>query len=122
MTVLASCESPPPILQQGKWTGTIVPMNHPEMRSDLYYRVSYEGDALQILIGMPEMESRDARNIHLTADSLHFEFDEPEPDVPVKCAFGLQPTGTYEGPCSEASGKSAYFTMRPPDAAGGQEA
>lgn len=100
----------------------LIPLDQAEDRSELYYRVSYTEDVLSILIGMADFESRSARDIRLTTDSLHFVFDEPEIEAPLTCAFGLQSNGVYEGPCTGASGKSAYFTMRPPSPFEGQEA
>lgn len=118
----AACESPPPILEEGKWTGFLIPLDNGGERSELYYRVSYPESELAILIGMADFESRSARNIQLTADSLHFVFDDPGVGVPVTCAFGLQSNGVYEGPCTDTAGKSAYVTMRPPSPFEGQEA
>ncbi|HEX9658974.1 MAG TPA: hypothetical protein VGA18_01700 [Rhodothermales bacterium] len=118
----SGCDQPPPVLTEGKWTGAVVPLNHPDLRSEVYYRVSYEGQDLTILIGMMGMESRAAREVVVTTDSLKFVFDEPEGDVPLDCALGLHPTGNYEGLCADSAGKSAYFTMRPPDPSAAQEA
>ena len=120
--VALGCDQPPPLLPEGKWTGTIVPLNQPDLRSEVYYRVSYEGQALTIVIGMTGMESRAARDVVVTTDSLKFVFDEPEGDVPLECGLGLHSTGNYEGLCADSGGKSAYFTMRPPDPSGAHEA
>lgn len=119
---ITGCEKPPPTLEEGKWTGTIIPIAHPDQRTEVYYRVSYESQDLRIQIGTSETEARPVRAIQLTADSLRFIFNEPEADVELSCTFGLQSNGVYEGPCADAAGKSAHFTMRPPDPFGGQEA
>ena len=119
---IAGCDKPPPTLEEGKWTGTIIPMAQPDQRSEVYYRVSYESQDLRILIGTSDTEARPVRAIQLTTDSLRFIFNEPEADVEVSCSFGLQSNGVYEGPCSDAAGKSAHFSMTPPDPFGGQEA
>ncbi len=119
---IAGCDNPPPTLEVGKWTGVIIPSANPDERTEIYYRVSYVAEDLQILIGSSETEARPVRDIHLTVDSLRFIFNEPEADVEVSCTFGLQSNGVFEGPCGDSDGKSAYFTMRPPDPSGGQEA
>ncbi|MGA7303993.1 MAG: hypothetical protein WBW88_03935 [Rhodothermales bacterium] len=120
---VSACEPPPPPeLTQGRWVGNVVPLGHPDQRSEIYLRVQYAPEGLTILVGREGEESRIARDIQLTADSLHFVYDDLEGENVLKCGLGLQPNGSYEGPCAGGGGESSYFMMRPPDPASGQEA
>ena len=103
-------------LQEGTWTGALTPMNHPEMATPLTYDVRHVGDSLAISFGMPgSPELMATREVALVADTLHFAFDEPEADVRLDCALGRQEDGSYAGRCADAEGKSATFTMIPPE-------
>ena len=89
-------------------------MNHPDRVTPLTYAVGYEGDALTLAIGGPDGAEIPTRDVVLRADTLHFVFDEPEEGVPLQCALGRGEAGTFEGRCTDASGKWARFTMAPP--------
>ena len=102
-------------LQEGAWTGTLTPMNHPEMATPLTYDVRHIGDSLAIsLQTVGASDPIAARGIVLAADTLLFAFNEPEADVRLRCAFGRQEDGSYAGRCADAEGKWAAFTMVPP--------
>lgn len=109
---LAAC-GPSTRLEEGRWTGTLTPMNHPEMANPVAYEVRYEDDALTIDLAGPGGASLSTRDLRLTADSLYFTFDEPEEDVALDCALGRDADG-FVGRCTDAEGKWARFTMQPP--------
>ena len=103
-------------LQEGTWTGTLTPMNHPEMATPLTYDVRHAGDSLAISLratGSPDPIT--ARDIALTADTLSFAFNEPEADVLLRCTLGRQEDRSYAGRCADAEGKWAAFTMISPN-------
>lgn len=109
----AACATSPR-LQEGRWTGSLTPMNHPDMANPVAYDVDYEGDVLQIALVGPSGAAVPTRDIHLSADTLRFTFDEPEENVPLQCALASDGAGGFAGRCADESGKWARFTMRPP--------
>jgi hypothetical protein len=80
---MAACSAPDsaPALPEGTWTGTLTPMNHPEMNNPVAYDVRYVEDTLAIDLIGPNDSRIATRAVHLTADSLHYRFDEPEEGV-----------------------------------------
>ena len=110
----ACTTSTPPNLAVGTWTGTLTPMNHPDMANPITYTVRYPNDALAIDLIGPGGNRLFTRSIHHTADSLHFTVDEPEEGVTLHCALGRQPDEGFAGRCADATGKWARFTMTPP--------
>lgn len=118
-----SCEpEPPPVLEVGRWTGFMIQSTNPGDRIEVYYRVSYIGEDLGVLVGRSGADSQQARDVRLSVDSLHFVFDEVDSGIELECAFARQPNGVYEGPCSTQDGGAYYLMMRPPDPFGGEEA
>ena len=116
--LLAVCSAPSQAqdLQEGTWTGTLTPMNHPEMATPLIYDVRHVGDSLAITLTSPALpDSVVMREITLTADTLSFAFNEPEADVLLRCALGRQEDGSYTGRCADAEGKWATFAMIAPE-------
>lgn len=113
---LAACTSTTdaPSLQEGTWTGGLVPMNHPDMQTPIRYDVRRDGGALAIDITGPDGQAVAARDIRVEADTLHFVFNEPERNVPLTCALARQDDARYEGRCTDAGGKWARFIMIPP--------
>lgn len=111
-----------PTLEEGKWTGTAMPMGHPEQRTELTYRISNTLDGINMTIGTTFNDGRPGRDVEMTVDTLYFVFDEHQQDVELHCALGLQPNGNYEGKCIDSDGKWTWFMMRPPDFGVGDEA
>lgn len=113
---MAACSAPnsAPALPEGTWTGTLTPMNHPEMANPVAYEVRYLEDTLAIDLIGPNDSRITTRAVHLSADSLHYRFDEPEEGVTLQCALGCQSDGRFEGRCTDATGQWARFTMVPP--------
>jgi hypothetical protein len=111
---LAACGSPDR-LAEGRWSGTLTPMNHPEMANPIAYDVGYEADALHIAVVGPEDTALPTRGVRLTADTLYFAFDEPEENVPLRCALGRENADHFAGRCTDTAGKWARFTMQPPE-------
>ena len=105
----------PDRLAEGRWSGTLTPMNHPEMENPIAYDVGYEGDDLRIDLVGPDGAALPTRDVRLTADTLFFVFDEPEENVPLRCALARDETDHLAGRCTDASGKWARFTMQPPE-------
>ena len=113
LCLLAAC-STSNTLEEGRWTGALTPMNHPEMANPVAYDVRYEGDALTIDLLGPGSEAIPTREVMFDGDTLRFVFDEPEEGVPLRCALGATDPGGFAGRCADAFGQWAMFTMLPP--------
>lgn len=114
----AACSSPDRALPEGTWTGGLVPMNHPEMETPIAYLVRHQGDELVLSLSGPDGSGTMAtRAVRLAQDTLYFEFDEPEQNMPLRCALGRQLDGSFVGRCTDPSGQWARFSMIPPDGA-----
>jgi hypothetical protein len=114
LSTVACSNTSQPNLETGTWTGTLTPMNHPEMANPVTYAVDYPDGTLSIDLIGPGGASLPTRSIHYTADSLHYAFDEPEEGVTLRCALGRQPNDGFAGRCTDANGQWAHFTMVPP--------
>ncbi len=101
-------------LETGRWTGSLTPMNHPEMENPLSYNVSYADDELAIDIIGPDSTVMRARDPRIQNDTLHFSFKEPEEQVLLTCKMAGNGDNRFAGRCTDKSGKWAYFTMRYP--------
>ena len=110
---LAACGSSS-LLEEGRWTGALTPMNHPDMANPVAYDVSYDGDALAIDLIGPGGAAVPTRDVRLANGTLYFTFDEPEEGVALDCALGSI-DGGFSGRCTAPDGKWARFTMRPPE-------
>jgi hypothetical protein len=110
---LAACQPSPP-LDAGRWTGTLTPMNHPDMATPVAYDVRYDGGRLAVDLIGPNGTTTSTHAPRLVGDTLFFSFDEPEEQVRLDCALGRSDTGTYAGRCVDPSGKWARFTMVAP--------
>ncbi|MGI9175040.1 MAG: hypothetical protein ACR2GR_06960 [Rhodothermales bacterium] len=116
LLIVCSAQTQAQDLQEGTWTGTLTPMNHPERATPLTYDVRHAGDSLTITFALSDLpDSVVTRDITLTADTLSFAFNEPEADVLLRCALGRQEDQSYAGRCADAEGKWAAFTMVPPE-------
>ncbi len=113
---VAACGNSPR-LEEGRWTGALTPMNHPDMANPVQYDVSYDGDVLTLLLIGPDGDSVRTDNPRLVEDTLFFTFDEPEEDVRLDCALGRRSAaeGGFAGRCTDPTGQWARFTMNPPD-------
>lgn len=111
--LLVACQSAP-CLEEGQWTGSLTPMNHPDMSNPIAYQVAHADGQLRINIIGPDGSPVPARDIRLEKDTLFFTFNEPEEQVPLDCALGENESGSYSGRCTDASGKWAAFSMTPP--------
>lgn len=113
--ILVSCQSSPQI-EEGYWTGTLTPMNHPDLSNPMGYEVSYEDDSLTIQIVGPDSSLVTVYNTRVENDTLFFQFDEPEEQVTLDCMLASQenPNEGFAGRCTDESGKWARFTMIPP--------
>jgi hypothetical protein len=114
LLTLAACDSPDR-LAEGRWSGTLTPMNHPEMANPIAYDVGYEGDDLRIDLVGPDGAALPTRDVRLTTDTLFFVFDEPEENVPLRCALGRENADRFAGRCTDTAGQWARFTMQPPE-------
>jgi hypothetical protein len=112
LCVLISCSNVD--LQDGIWTGSFSPMNHPESVSPIMYDVTHRNDVLAITLVGPDSLLMRTRGLRLTPDTLYFVFDEPEAGVALECALARAKEDRYEGRCEDADGKWATFTMVPP--------
>ena len=112
--LLYACDSDPK-LTEGRWTGSLSPMNHPEMQNPVAYDVGYRDTQLQIDLIGPDGTSSSTKNVKMTSDTLYFAFSEPEEKVLLKCALAKENQGLFRGRCTDLNGKWAMFTMIAPD-------
>lgn len=102
-------------LKEGRWSGHLTPMNHPEMSIPVSYDVTYTERGLNVSIigsdGVPVL----TQNPHIERDTLFFVFIEPEEQVSLDCALARQDTSGFTGKCIDSSGKWAQFTMVSPE-------
>ncbi len=110
---LTACSPSSPPLEPGVWTGTLTPMNHPDLHQPVTYDVQSSNGALSIALVGPGGQAVPTRSVQLDPDTLFFTFDEPEEQVPLDCAL-VRDADELAGRCTDASGKWARFTMRPP--------
>lgn len=103
-----------PRLTEGTWTGTLTPMNHPDMHTPLTYEVAYAADTLGLVLGGPNGSEMPAREAEVKGNTLFFSFDEPDAGVPLRCALARTEDAGFEGRCVDPEGKWALFSMQPP--------
>jgi hypothetical protein len=118
--LLAACAASP-VLEEGRWTGTLTPMNHPEMETPVGYEVRHADEGLSIVVIGPGGERVPARRPRLEGDTLTFSFVEPADQVLLTCTLARtrppdSPTAGFAGRCVDPTGKWAQFTMRRPEA------
>jgi hypothetical protein len=111
--LLTACQSAPEIIE-GRWSGHLSPMNHPEMENPVIYEVAYVDDHLTISILGPDGALIPTQNPRLESDTLYFSFEEPEEQVQLNCALAKNERGEFSGKCLDRDGKWAHFTMVPP--------
>ena len=114
LTLTACTAADSPGLKPGIWTGSLTPMNHPDVSTPLSYSVTMSDATVSIDIEGPGGTSRPARAIEILTDRLLFVFDEPEQDVELECNLALVDEGKYEGRCTDSEGKWAFFRMEAP--------
>ena len=120
LLTLAACDSPDR-LAEGRWSGTLTPMNHPEMETPVGYEVRHADEGLSIVVIGPGGERVPARRPRLEGDTLTFSFVEPADQVLLTCTLARtrppdSPTAGFAGRCVDPTGKWAQFTMRRPEA------
>lgn len=54
LVFFSACQSSPQQIAEGYWTGTLTPMNHPDMSNPMGYEVSYSEGALSIDVIGPD--------------------------------------------------------------------
>lgn len=116
IVILISCQSSPQI-EEGHWTGTLTPMNHPDMHNPIGYEVTFKNEGLIVQIIGPDSSLIPTRNTRVENDTLYFQFNEPEEQVELDCKLGRQENlyKGFVGRCTDESGKWARFTMIPPN-------
>ena len=102
-------------LQEGRWSGSLTPMNHPDMNIPVNYRVSYNSNQLEIDIISSDSTLVPTRDIKYASDTLYFTFTEPEEGVQLDCALARVENDNFEGKCVDDAGKWARFRMIPPE-------
>ena len=112
--LIAACNSSTE-LREGRWSGHLSPMNHPDMTIPVSYNVAYSLNKLDITIIGSNGAPVKARNPHIKEDTLYFAFNEPEEQVLLECALARQNSSEFSGKCVDSSGKWAQFTMAAPE-------
>ena len=102
-------------LPEGLWSGSLTPMNHPDMNIPIHYEVSYSGDLLEMDILSSDSTQVPTRNIQYVSDTLYFTFREPEEKVQLDCALARESDFKLEGKCTDSTDKWARFTMVSPE-------
>jgi len=101
-------------LHLGDWTGTLTPMNHPDMHLPMKYIVSEDNDNVTLTLVTENGTTTEARNIKMTKSTLAFVFNETDANVELTCHFNKDKVGRYKGKCQDKMGKWGLFTMIPP--------
>ncbi len=106
--------SGPITLPEGIWSGELIPMNHPDMKTPIEFRVSYPSGALEISMlgsggGLIPFE-----NLQFENRILSYSFMEPEGNIFLMCSLSYRDEGILEGRCADDSGKWGLFRLRPP--------
>ncbi|MDX1672359.1 MAG: hypothetical protein R3211_08450 [Balneolaceae bacterium] len=102
-------------MKTGRWNGHLTPMHHPEMKNPVMFDVSYDIDNLEMTLTGPGGEPIQTRNERVKNDTLHFEFNEPEENVLLKCRLARTEKKSFNGKCTDPSGQWARFTMNSPN-------
>lgn len=110
--LLAACTASP-VLEEGRWTGSLTPMNHPEMTNPVAYEVRHLEGSLSIDLIGPSGKRMATQRPRLRGDTLLFAFEEPEEQVQLGCALGRAAAG-FAGRCVDSGDKWARFTREPP--------
>lgn len=113
LLVLMGCPSGASKLQDGHWTGTLTPMNHPVMATPVGLLVSTTGGTIEIEVVGPDGRSIPAREIEFDDDTLGFSFNEPEAGTPLRCDWTRQEDGGFAGRCTDPGGQWALFDVSP---------
>ena len=103
-----------PAIPTGTWTGTLTPQNHPDLHLPMTYTVAECAEGLAITLASAAGQDAEARDVRVTAERIHFSFDEPEENVPLTCDLRRGEDGAFAGRCTATDGKYATFTMEPP--------
>jgi hypothetical protein len=101
-------------LPEGRWTGSLTPMNHPDLQTDIVFDVSTTAGELSIVLIGPGGEEINVSEPVLEGDTLRYSFREPEQNALLTCALGRLQDGVFEGKCSDSEGKWALFRMNSP--------
>ena len=110
---LTGCRSPH-TLQSGLWSGHMTPMNHPEMKTELTFEVSYDKRIASITLNGHGGMHLPTRNLNIQKNMIEFTFNEPEQNVALSCQFIGSDQKGFSGRCTDDSGKWAVFEMIPP--------
>ena len=84
------------------------------MKNEVSYNVHNIEGELQIELTGPGGAPIQTDTPKLNNDSLFYPFNEPEGGVTLTCDLSRSETGTFEGRCTDLSGKWALFPMIPP--------
>lgn len=115
LLITACAADPDERLPEGRWTGSLQPMNHPEAATSIGYEVAYSNRELALSVLGPDGTVLPARGASLVDDTLRFTFDEPERGAPLRCVLVRDPAGDrLAGRCTDDAGKWATFTMVAP--------
>ena len=101
-------------LSTGVWQGTMTPMNHPDMITNLQFDISQESEGTRIEIWGPGGMIIPTQDVSVNRGHLSFTFLEPEQNVQLTCNFTGDNQSGFEGRCEDAEGKWAQFSLTPP--------
>ncbi|MEM1056462.1 MAG: hypothetical protein AAGI52_13145 [Bacteroidota bacterium] len=100
-------------LTQGRYTGTLTPMNHPDMQTPVTFDIAYERADLTIALVGPDGQTIPTRDVIHAPPNLFFTFDEPEEGVTLRCVWARQEDDGWAGRCTDSEGKWARFEIAP---------
>lgn len=116
LLVLAACASDPPeapALAEGRWVGTLTPMNHSDRPMPVAFDIGTASGAPSVTLIGPGGATIDGRETSWDGTTLRFVFDEPEAGIPLTCEWPRQADGSLAGRCTDPEGKWARFEVSP---------
>jgi hypothetical protein len=109
LPAVASAQNAAPVLQVGKWTGTVTPPNAEV--TPVTFDVKSSNDTISIQINAGEHGTFAASDIALAGTKLTFSFT---PGPKVMCVLNKKDDGSFAGECTDPDGGAAQMTMLPP--------
>lgn len=107
----APSEAPAP-LAEGRWAGSLTPMNHPDQATPVAFDIREDRGAWTVTLLGPGGATLPGRDVSWDGATLRFTFDEPEAGVPLACAWTSREGAVLAGRCTDADGRWAQFDVR----------
>ena len=112
LSILLTACSTTQKLPTGSWSGYVSPMDFPNSRIILNYKVYDLGESVGLQIFSPGGTEIQTKNIQMTKDSLFFSYDKQKQQGEFSCGLEKVNKHYYYGRCTDSDGKWALFTMK----------